>query len=78
MACGDSRRAYGDPALVSWDSLGRLDAESEVDDCRRFTGGDRGGSASGSTTAEAIGLRKQLAKIQKGNISSPTQCSQPS
>ena len=46
----------GEPELGSTEILRRLDVESDVDDCRRFVGGDLGGSISGRTTADAIGL----------------------
>jgi hypothetical protein len=48
----------GDPTLPSCESLGRLDVESEGEDCRRFERGDFVGSRSGRMTAEAIGLNE--------------------
>jgi hypothetical protein len=49
--------ALGEWDLGSGESRRRLDVESDVDDCRRFGGGDLGGSISGRTTADAIGLQ---------------------
>ena len=57
MGCGESRRLGGERLLASTESRGRFDVESEADDCRRFKGAV-GASASGTTTAEAIGLRR--------------------
>lgn len=48
----------GERELASRESRGRLDAESDVDDCRRFVGGDLGASSSGRMTADAMGLQR--------------------
>jgi hypothetical protein len=50
--------ALGERDLASRESRGRFAVESETDDCRRFVAGDLGGSTSGRTTADAIGLQK--------------------
>ncbi len=47
----------GERELASRVSRGRLDVESETDDCRRFVGGELGASSSGRMTADAMGLQ---------------------
>ncbi len=56
IACGESCRVVGERELASRETRGRLDVDTDVDDCRRFDGGERGSSGSGRMTAEAIGL----------------------
>jgi hypothetical protein len=48
----------GERELASRESRGRLEVESETDDCRLFEGGDLGASSSGRMTAEAMGLQR--------------------
>jgi hypothetical protein len=69
----DDRRRVGDgllgSSLVSSSILGRLGVDSGSDDCRLFApaAGDFGasGAGSGRTTADAMGLRKELASFSQ-------------
>lgn len=60
---GDARRADGEPAVPSSDTLGRFeDASSDVDDCLRFARGEGASGSTGRITAEDMGLRGLLAR----------------
>ena len=67
LSVGEAGRVE-DSVLSSWESLGRFDVVSDVDDCRRFVGGDLRASGSGRITAEAMGLQDISAQASNMDV----------